>query len=468
MSSRNTIVTGRLDYVLVSLFAALLLIGWLMIYVVGYKQGYTHDFSEFMLKTAVGKQTIFIGLAILLIMIIFSTHEKFWRVFAYPIYSVGLSLLFLVLIFGKNIKGAKAWFSIGGFGFQPVEIAKLGTILALASYLTAPSTSLKDRKTLLTVAGLILAPMALIILQPDAGSMLVFFSFAIMLYREGLSATPYILVISTAIVMILGLVIAPDELALYFMIATSFILVFNIKEYQQWYLAVLTGVVLLAASLFYDGKNISALVIMITVVFGLTVMHSLRGRFRLVTVCVGGMALAILLAFAANAAFVHVFSNHQKDLINVWLRPDKYGARGIAYNLNHSKMAISSGGFQGKGFLEGTMTRLNFVPEQQTDFIFVTVGEEQGFIGVLGVILIFAGLLVRIIYVAERQRSNFVLLYGYGLAGILFTHFFINIGMTMGLTPVIGIPLPFISSGGSSLMGFTAMLAIFLKMDSER
>ncbi len=468
MSSRNTVGAGRIDYVLVSLFATLILIGWLMIYAVGYKQGYTHDFGEFMLKTAVGKQTLFIGAALLLILIIFSTDEKFWRVFAYPVYSIGMALLFLVLIFGKNIKGAKAWFSIAGFGFQPVEVAKIGTILALASFLTAPSTSLKDSKTLITVAGLILAPMALIILQPDAGSMLVFFSFSIMLYREGLSPTPYVLVITTAIVLILGLVIAPDELALYFMILTCFIFVFNIKEYQQWFIAVLAGIVLLAASLFYDGKNISALAVMSTITFVLAVIHSRRGRFRLVTVCLGALALSVLLAFAASETFKHVFSNHQKDLINVWLRPNQYGARSIAYNLNHSKMAISAGGLQGKGFLEGTMTRLNFVPEQHTDFIFCTVGEEQGFIGVAGVILIFTGLLVRIIYVAERQRSNFVRLYGYGLAGVLFTHIFINIGMTMGLTPVIGIPLPFISSGGSSLLGFTAMLAIFLKMDSDR
>ena len=459
---------GKIDAALAALYLGLISIGWLMIYAVGYKQtGYVQEFGDFMLKTSVGKQTIFIGVSLLLSLIIFSVDEKFWRVFAYPTYAFGLVLLAGVLVFGKEINGARAWFSFGGFGFQPVEVAKLGTCLALASYLSSPSVMLRDRQTQLTVLGLLALPLALIALQPDAGSMLVFASFGIMFYREGLSPIPYIVGFGLLGVFIVALMLESNEVVLYLMMLVSLLFVFNISEKQRWWLAATVALIVASAYLFFSGKVQLAMLMMLGAVLIYTVVHSRRGRFRLVILAIGGLLVATSLVYGTRFVFDHM-KKHQRDRINIWLNTDKVDPRGPAYNLNNSKMAIGSGGFQGKGFLEGTMTKLNFVPEQHTDFIFCTIGEEQGFLGVFGIVAIFLMFIVRIVQVAERQRSNFVRLYGYGLAGIFFFHFFINIGMTMGVLPVIGIPLPFISAGGSSLMGFTAMLAILLKLDSHR
>ena len=461
---------GKIDSVLLSLYLALVGIGWMMIYAVGYKQGYTDDFNDFMLKTVVGKQTMFVMIAMLLVLVIFSIDAKFWRVFAYPVYGIGIFLLILVLIFGREINGAKAWFSIGGFGFQPVEVAKLGTCLVLSSYLSSPSTSFRDNQATLTILGLLALPMCLIMLQPDAGSMLVFLSFSIMLYREGLSGVPYLIAFSVLTVFIIALLFEqnPNEVVMYLMMISSLIFAFNISQKQRVWLASTIAVIIVCAYLFFNNKQDIALFIMLICVLLYIVVHSRRGRFRMVILTAGALLLSAIVVYSTSFTFKNILKKHQQDRIDVWLRPDKVDPHGAAYNLNNSKLAIGSGGFQGKGYLEGTMTKLNFVPEQQTDFIFCTIGEEQGFVGVFAVIAIFVLFLVRIVQVAERQKLNFARLYGYGLAGIFFFHFFINIGMTMGLVPVIGIPLPFVSAGGSSLLGFTAMLAILLKLDSSR
>lgn len=468
MISKDLVGGGKIDYVLVSFYLSLVSIGWLMIYAVGYKQGYPMEWGEFMLKTSVGKQTIFIGVSMFLLLIIFSIDAKFWRVFAYPLYAIGIVLLMLVLVFGKEINGAKAWFSIGGFGFQPAEIAKLGTALALSSYLSSPSISLKNSKTLMSIAGFLFVPIFLILLQPDAGSTLVFLSFSIMLYREGLSPIPYIIAFALITLFILSLVIDPNQVVMFLMMFVSLLFVANISKNKKWWVIALLGICGFAGFSFYKISHQTALITMLLTVLAFVVVHSRRGRFKMVILTVGALLFAITLVYATSFVFNNVLKKHQQERINVWLRPDKCDPRGVAYNLNSAKMAIGSGGLEGKGFLEGTMTQLSFVPEQHTDFIFCTVGEEQGFIGVFAVIAIFLLFLVRIILIAERQRSNFVRLYAYCLGGIFFFHFFINIGMTMGIMPIIGIPLPFVSAGGSSLLGFTAMLGILLKLDSSR
>lgn len=469
MLSKELVSGGKLDFVMMSFYLSLVAIGWLMIYAVGYKQDYaTMDWGEFLTKTSVGKQTLFIAVSIIISLLIFSFDAKLWRVFAYPVYGVGIFLLMMVLIFGREINGAKAWFTIGGFGFQPVEVAKLGTALALSSFLSTPSINLRESRTQLIVLGILLLPMFFIMLQPDAGSMLVFLSFSIMLYREGLSPTPYIVSISLALVFILALVVNSNELVMYLMMLTSLLFAFNISEHQRWWLLGVIALILLSAFCFFNGETILALVIMLLTVLAFVITHSRRGRFRLVILTTSALLISSLLIFATNFVFNNILKKHQQERINVWLRPDKCDPRGVAYNLNSAKMAIGSGGLEGKGFLDGTMTQLNFVPEQNTDFIFCTVGEEQGFIGVLGVIAIYILFLIRLIQIGERQRSNFVRLYAYCLAGIFFFHFFINIGMTMGIMPVIGIPLPFVSAGGSSLIGFSTMLAVLLRLDSSR
>ncbi len=468
MIAREITGGGKIDYFLLSLYFSLVGIGWLMIYAVGYRDGYSMPFGEFMLKTSVGKQTIFIGIGILILLIVLSVDAKFWRVFSFPIYCTGLGLLVLVLIFGKEINGAKAWFSFGVFGFQPVEVAKIGTALMISSVLSSPSVSVRDRKIQLTVFGLLAAPMFLIMLQPDAGSMLVFLSFSIMLYREGLSPAPYVIAIILAIIFILALLLDANALVVLLMMLVSVIYATNISDNRRWWFTALGFVMAASGFSFFKGQSSIALLLMLLTVLIFTIVHSRRGRFKVVIISSVGLVLAASLTYATNFVFNNVLKRHQQERINVWLRPDKCDPRGAAYNLINSKMAIGSGGLQGKGFLEGTMTKLNYVPEQHTDFIFCTIGEEQGFIGVLGVITIFVLFLIRLIQIGERQRSNFVRLYAYCLAGIFFFHFTINIGMTMGLMPVIGIPLPFISAGGSSMMGFTAMLAILLKLDSSR
>jgi rod shape determining protein RodA len=470
MISKDITGGGRIDAGLTALWLGLMAIGWLMIYAVGYKLGYDKmDFGEFMLKTPVGKQTIFIGVSLLLTLLVFSLDEKMWRIFAYPIFGLGLLLLIAVLIFGKEIHGNKSWFNIGGFGFQPVEVAKLGTSLALASYLSSPSVHLRDSRTQMTVLCLIGAPMFLVILQPDVGSMLVFLSFSIMLYREGLSGTPYIIFFSLVAVGILALMLNANELVAYLMMTATLIFAFSITEKQRLWLTGTVVVLIGSAYLLHILKSpqlaLSLLLVSVLVYLG---VHSRRGRFKLVILTGGSLLVCASLVFGTRFLFDNVLKQHHRDRINIWLNTDKVDPRGPAYNLNNSKMAIGSGGLQGKGFLEGTMTKLNFVPEQHTDFIFSTIGEEQGFIGVFGVVSIFLMFLFRIVQIAERQRANFVRLYAYCLAGIFFFHFFINAGMTMGVWPVVGIPLPFISAGGSSLMSFTVMVAILLRLDSHR
>lgn len=470
MSIRNTSSTERTssyDYILIALFLSLIAIGWLMIYSVGYKQGYNTDFSDFLFRTPVGKQTIFILLSSVIALLVFSVDVQFWRIFSYAVYGIGILLLVLVLIFGKSVNGAKAWFIIGGFSFQPVEIAKIGTLLALSSFISAPENSLQETRSIFSILGILLIPMALVALQPDAGSMLVFFSFGILLYREGLSPAPYILGLSAAVLFILGLVIPPYELSMWSLFVTALASVLSFKYYRNYFLGFLIVAIPLCAYSFYLGWVKSALAGAVICNIVLLFILSQRGRLRSVILIIGALIIAVPIFFATNFAFEHIFSQHQKTLIDAWLRPERVKSSQV-YNIYQSKLAIGSGGFQGKGFLEGNMTRLNYVPEQHSDFIFCTVGEEQGFIGVFGVVVIYLLFLIRIIQTAENQRSVFVRTYGYGFAGILFFHFFINIGMTMGLLPVIGIPLPFLSSGGSSLLGFSTSFAIYLKMTGQR
>jgi rod shape determining protein RodA len=341
MIAKDAAGGGKVDMPLLSLYLALVSIGWLMIYAVGYKQGYTEDFNDFIMKTVVGKQTVFIVISLLLILIIFSIDAKFWRVFAYPVYGFGLFLLVLVLIFGREINGAKAWFSIGGFGFQPVEIAKLGTCLVLSSYLSSPSTSMRDSQATLTILGLLGLPMCLIMLQPDAGSMLVFLSFSVMFYREGLSGIPYLIAFSAMTVFILALLFeqSPNEVVMYLMMLCSIIYAFNIAEKQRLWLTATISIVISSAYLFFNGMQDIALFLMLLCVLIYIVVHSRRGRFRMVIVTAGSLLLSAIVVYSTSFAFKNILKKHQQDRIDVWLRPEKVDARGAAYNLNNSKLA---------------------------------------------------------------------------------------------------------------------------------
>ncbi len=468
MSNRN-VASGlkNLDWITLSLYLSLVAIGWLMIYAVSYEEGQGFTEIVFSLDNIVGKQTMFIGVSLTMLLLLLFIDWNFWRTFAYLIYAVTIIMLFLVLIIGKEINNATSWFAIAGFTLQPSEFAKLGTCLAMSAYLSTYSTQISNLKSQVTAIGLFLLPIILILMQPDAGSALVFTSFLIVLFREGFNANVYILGISVTVVSVLGLVFNP----VYILFGLALLAILAMVNFQKrkklyWLLGFLTYVVL-GISAMTQGLEIPVLAITGVVLVGMTYLQYQGRRRDIIKPMYFLLVVAGFFAVASNYTF-NKLPRHQQDRLNVWLQPSKADPRGALYNVIQSKNTIGSGGLQGKGFLEGTMTKLNYVPEQSTDFIFCTVGEEQGFVGTVGIVGLFLLFLLRITVIAERQRADFSRYYAYSFAGILFVHFFVNIGMTMGLVPVIGIPLPFISYGGSSILAFTMMTGILLSLDSNR
>ncbi len=475
----------KIDLVTFGLYLGLVSIGWLMIFTVGYKEGYEENFFN----TPIGSQTIWIGICLTLFAFIQLIDWKFWQTMAFPMYGVSMALLAGVLVFGVTIKGATSWYRFGGFTFQPSELAKFGTCLAVAALLGRYNADLRRFKWVIYTLGLFSLPIFLILLQPDAGSALVFASFLIVMYRAGWAPAIYVFGFYSAGLLILGFVHAPIYIIQSLVVLAIFAVIYHFKPKLYWRL----GALAFAAGIIYlymdlpdlpkenipveqnPGKDFSnayfflggSIVVLLGLAYTLWSNKKER-KGRLVSFLLMAVIWGSMIAVGASYIFNDVLKPHQQDRINVWLQPGKTDRQGSAYNLINSQMAISSGGLKGKGFLNGNMTKLNYVPEQTTDFIFCTIGEEQGFIGSLGIICLFLLLLYRITIIAERQRNNFIRYYAYGVAGIIFIHFFINIGMTMGVVPIIGIPLPFISKGGSSLLGFTIMLAVLLKMDSSR
>ena len=404
------------DRTLVLLYLVLVLMGWINIYAAVYNNEHA---SIFDLSQSYGKQMLWIVTSLVIALMVLLTDAKFFNAFAYPIYGGTILLLIIVLFFGKEIAGSKSWFQIGDFRLQPAEFAKFATTLALAHYLSALDFDSRKRKSQIIPLIILAIPALLILLQNDTGSAIVYSSLALVLYRQGMPG----------VILLIGLAVA---------ILAIMALMFN-----QYIVITVIGV-LLAGFVFF-----------------------IRRTLRNILTVIGIFIVTTLFILSVDYAFENVLELHQKTRINVLLGK-QIDLKGAGYNVNQSKIAIGSGGFWGKGFLNGTQTKFNFVPEQSTDFIFCTVGEEWGFVGSTIVILLFLALIVRIILMAERQRSDFSRIYGYGVASILFFHFFVNIGMTIGLMPVIGIPLPFFSYGGSSLWAFTILLFIFIKQDSNR
>lgn len=415
MNNQNRSFFFNVDFFTILLFLSLMAIGWFNINAAVFNEN--QDFIN--IDSQSGKQFIFIIVAIVIGVVILLLDSKFFFALSPVFYGITLLLLVIVLVVGRNVGGNQAWIPIGSFRLQPSEFAKWATSLLLARHLSSINNKIADAKTLIPAAIILGIPVILIILQPDAGSALVFTSLILVLYREGLS--PYYLIGGLLMVILF-----------------VFTLLFS-KFY------VLTVLILFAAGLIY----------------------LFRKNRKMITVFVAGFILSTLFIFSVDFVYKNVLKKHQKSRIDLILGLID-DPRGIGYNVNQSKIAIGSGGLWGKGYLQGTQTKFNFVPEQSTDFIFCTVGEEWGFVGSFVVVLIFVTLLLRIIHLAERQRSPFSRVYGYCVACIIFCHFFVNIAMTVGLMPVIGIPLPFISYGGSSLISFTILLFILLKLDSNR
>jgi len=438
-----------------------------MIYAVGYVDA--PRMFDFGAKH--GTHLVWIGISLVAGVAAFITDARFYKVFAYPIYGISVLLLILVFLFGKEVAGARSWFELPfGVGrFQPSEIAKFATCLALAAYLSTLNVTLaKGMKHRMYALGIILLPMALIIIQGDAGSALVFVALFLVLFRAGMPAILYMLGTIVAILSVIALIFKPLTILAILLLFFSIVYIGNMKTRQLWWLlgfTVLTTVTVLGFR--YDMTEY--VLALDGVAFLLLTTLAWQGRQgQLATFVSIVLVASIAYSLSVNYAFNNFLEPHQQDRINVWLQPSKSDPLGAAYNLDKSKTAISAGRLTGRGFLQGQITGLKYVPEQSTDFIFCTVGEEHGFFGTATLIFLYIALVLRIAFIAERQREDFTRYYAYGLASILFFHFFVNIGMTMGVMPIIGIPLPMISYGGSSLLSFTIMIAVLVKLDSTR
>jgi len=413
---KNQSVTNNLDWISVIIYIALVIMGWLNIYSSSLSlsdEPFTLDLTQFY-----GKQLLSIALAIPLIFIVLSVDGKFYEKFSSIIYTIGLLSLAGLFVFGKTVKGQANWYSFGAFGLQPSEFVKAATSLALAKYLSDAQVNLKDVNRQIQALGIIFLPVLLIVVH-DPGSALIFMVFFFVLYREGLPPWYLWTGLIAIVIFVLSLVLQPWAVILIAFLVTLFI--------------------------YYRSRIIDRNIIASAI----------------------AMVLISGFVFSVDYVFESVFKQHHRDRFNILLGKE-VDMKGIGYNTNQSEIAIGSGGFFGKGFLEGTQTKGGFVPEQHTDYIFTTVGEEWGFLGSLIVIALFIGLIFRTIYLAERQKTKFSRVYGYCVACILFIHFFVNIAMVAGIFPTIGVPLPFFSYGGSGLWGFTILLFIFLKMDANK
>lgn len=407
---------GKIDWIAVLLYAGLVLFGWLNIYAAVFNEEFGNIWDT---SQEYGKQLIFIGAGLVLILVVLLSDARLYELLAIPIYLITLALLALVLVAGKEVGGNKSWLVLGGFTLQPSELAKFGTSLVLSWYLAFKNVDVAQWRYRWMPLLLLALPMILILAQPDTGSALVFFSFALVLYRAGL---------------------------------------------PMYYLLLgLWAIVLVVVTLLFDALNVSVGL----TVLALTVLMLLRRQRKIALPIFIGLGLSLALTLGTGFFFNQILQPHQQMRVNLLLGKVE-DSRAAGYQTAQSLIAIGSGGFSGKGFLQGTQTKFNFVPAQSTDYIFCTVGEEWGFLGSVTVLLAFLGLLYRLVFLAERQKSPFARYYGYCVVSILFFHLVVNIGMTLGIMPVIGIPLPFFSYGGSSLWGFTLLLFVFIKLDAQR
>lgn len=439
-----------------------------------YSSSYTEESSGVLdFSQRYGKQLIWIIAALVLAFLVQIIDSRFYSFFAYLIYGVLIASLLLVLVVGREVHGSKSWIEFGFFRFQPAEFTKIGTGLALARYLTAPNRKIHSTKTIGTLALIVFIPAFLILFQPDMGSALVFFSFILVLYREGLSGTVLLIALMVGVLFILALIL--NRLIIILSLIILSLIALQIIERRNKFtlyafiiLGSLGGAAVGFKMLLDWGISFYYLVIICVLIAGLFFFYfgykkKIREGIFIYLIMTGTIAFS----FSVDYVFHNVLESHQQKRINILLgiESDHYGS---GYNVNQSKIAIGSGGFSGKGFLNGTQTKFKFVPEQSTDFIFCTVGEEWGFLGTFTVIVLFLILLFRLIFLAERQKSPFTRIYGYAVFSVLFFHIGVNIGMTIGLLPVIGIPLPFFSYGGSSMWAFTILLFIFLRLDASR
>jgi len=430
----------NIDWLTVLLYLLLVVFGWMSIYSAAYDETRPNmfDFSR-----EYGKQAVWIGISLFLAVFTLYVEGDFFNKFAWAIYAFFIFLLILVLIIGKEVNGAKAWFGVGDFGIQPSEFSKIGTGLLLARYISTTRAKFKTWRTRLTAAGILALPAALILLQPDVGSLLTFVAFIFAMYRKGLSGNVLIIGLGAVVFGVLSIVSGASKIDYPFVGESSGV----------WVLVII--------------------VVILSLIALAVIKYFVVPRNRKMLYWIVGIAATASSVFSLEVNYIvdNLLQDHHKSRIYVMLQLEltpELKKKDADYNSRMAKLTVGSGGLIGQGYLKGPMTQNNYVPEQWTDFIFSAVAEEWGFIGSLSVIILFVALIIRLINLAERQRSQFSRVYGYCVASILFLHLLINVGMVIGLAPIIGIPLPFFSYGGSSLMAFTILLFVMLRLDGER
>ena len=482
MATRNASLWKSVDWFTIALYVIMIVCGWFSIC------GASYDFTStdfFSFESRAGKQLVWIGCALLLGIVLISIEKKYYEMYAYPIYVAFIALLILTIFIAPDTKGSHSWLVFGPVKVQPAEFAKFATALALGRLMGAYGFNIEKRSDLLKAIGLVVLPMLLIIAQAETGSALVYLAFFLVLYREGMTGSFLLLGVCAVVFFIVGISQAdvffshmPVRVGLFTVlllipIVTSIMLTAYARDGRRAaiLLGVSMGITLIAwlASRYFVPFNICyvqiGLCAAIFVWLALTFLLQRRATYLFIALFAVG---SIGYYYSCDYVFNHILQEHQQMRIKVVLGMED-DLSGAGYNVNQAKIAIGSGGLTGKGFLGGTQTKLSYVPEQETDFIFCTIGEEQGFVGSVAVLVLFGLFILRLLTLAERQGTNrFARVYGYSIVCILTFHLFINVGMVIGITPVIGIPLPFFSYGGSSLWGFTILLAIFLRMDAER
>ncbi|MEE4196406.1 MAG: rod shape-determining protein RodA [Bacteroidales bacterium] len=467
---RRINIWRSIDWLTVALYLLLVVLGWINIYAAVYNEEH-QSILDFSMRY--GKQLIWICAALFIAFIVFVVDINFYSYFAYGLYGLMIFLLILVLLFGVEVNAARSWFQFGAFRIQPSEFAKIATALAIARYLSTFNVQINTFQSYWRLAAIILVPALLIFIQNDTGSALVYFVFILVLYREGLSAEILLLGVFMVVLFVLALVL--DKLTIILASIGVIFLVFGFIQKNMKRFGIALLILIFSFLITYGTNQIFNIglsyyyIIFIATGFSslVYIILALRYKIRNVLVLLIFLFGSILFTYSVEYVFDNFLEPHQQKRINVVLGLES-DPLGVEYNVNQSKIAIGSGGLSGKGFLRGTQTKYDFVPEQSTDFIFCTIGEEWGFLGTFTIVTLFVILLLRLIYLAERQRSTFSRVYGYGVVSVLFFHIAINIGMTIGLVPVIGIPLPFFSYGGSSLWAFTILLFIFLRLDASR
>ena len=478
---KSTSVLRSLDWWTIGIYLALLIFGWISVCGASYTYGDTDIFS---LSSRSGMQIVWIGTSIVLGFIILMLDDRFYDTFSFVIYALLLLLLFATIFNPHSIKGSRSWLVLGPLRLQPAEFAKFATALALAKFMSMYGYSIHKWKHFLPTLAIVFVPMVFIILQRETGSALVYFSFLLMFYREGMPGSVLFTGIAVVIYFVVGvrfedvqLLSTPTSVGKFCVLMliqlfTAGMVWIYCKDKRLtirivFYSLSITLLAYLVSRFIVPFDIVWVQLVLAAAMIGYLLWQGISTRIRnyyfIVLFAVGSMTFF----YSANYMLNNLLEVHQRTRINVLLGLDE-DLKGAGYNVNQSKIAIGSGGLEGKGFLNGTQTKLKYVPEQDTDFIFCTVGEEEGFVGAASVLLLFLALILRLIYLSERQPYRFGRVYGYSVLSIFLFHLFINVGMVLGLTPVIGIPLPFFSYGGSSLWGFTFLLFIFLRIDAGR